>query len=520
MRRYLFYSPANMNSMSGSAVWTQSVAEILHRDEEASITMLLREPAQRELLTAPLRRLPRLTLLEPREIDPHVPNSRLTSEWALDLIEHLDQSMHFDVILLRGFSTCAAGARRPQIQSRLWSTYVLEPERDTSDAKYVAQLESIAQASRFVVVQSEAMRGLLESIVPGARGKTLILPPAVPTSSFTKLDLKQGVPQRLIYAGKYHPFYAVPELIEAFSAAKTSLPNLVFDLYGDQIAESASGGDWGRRLREQVGGQPGVRWHGAVSREVLEGSLHGGGVGLSVWDHRYGSAMNDLVISTKLLDYCNAGIPVVLNRTAAQEQILGVEYPLFVDSIGEVLPQLMRVLSDKDLYERSARMCAEAAKGFSYEAVSRALIPFLAGSLEVGSLLAARPKLPGAEWRIGIPMSKVEDGVTSALLVEIQSVLQRDPRIHLVIGVSADSKAADSASGEDPAAVHRSLIPDPIRSRVSFQTVTDPWNWWRTLGVIYRPKGIRLDERIARIGHDSKAEEVESLLELDALFCS
>ena len=89
-----------------------------------------------------------------------------------------------------------------------------------------------------------------------------------------------------------------------------------------------------------------------------------------------------------------------------------------------------------------------------------------------------------------------------------------------MIGVSADSKAADSASGEDPAAVHRSLIPDPIRSQVSFQTVTDPWNWWRTLGVIYRPKGIHLDERIARIGHDSKAEEVESLLELDALFRS
>ena len=78
-------------------------------------------------------------------------------------------------------------------------------------------------------------------------------------------------------------------------------------------------GGWADDLERRLVTTPGVTWHGAVSRDEVTRLLGRGGIALSLWDYRHGDRMNDLVVSTKLLDYCRAGLPVVLNRPAAQE---------------------------------------------------------------------------------------------------------------------------------------------------------------------------------------------------------
>ncbi|MGZ7032716.1 MAG: hypothetical protein ACXVIJ_12180, partial [Thermoanaerobaculia bacterium] len=66
-------------------------------------------------------------------------------------------------------------------------------------------------------------------------------------------------------------------------------------------------------------------------------------------------------------------LPVILQRTAAQELMLGSDYPLFVSSTAEVLPLIRELLTDPDLYQRAARTCRAAAERFTYANVFRDL---------------------------------------------------------------------------------------------------------------------------------------------------
>ncbi len=376
--RVCLFSPADLNIVSGASIWVEAVAQVLHAGLGTEVVIPLRTLERRTLVTGPLRELDGVELVDPRRIRPYVPASGLEIEESLDLIEGLDDAAPFDVIVVRSFGACLAAIERPSLRDRLWSTYVLEPERDIESAAYLADLARIAAASRWVVVQSEEMRGLLESVVPGARGRTIILPPAVPNPA-EPARLLPAPAARLWYAGKFHPFYPVPLMLDIFETLQPDHPDLEFHAIGDQVFRPPGGDAWADDLERRLRTTPGVTWHGAVARDDVVRLLGGGGIALSLWDYRHGDRMNDLVVSTKLLDYCRAGLPVVLNRTAAQATILGPDYPLFVDRAEDALEVVRRVLDDPALGLRAAVRCRDAALRFTYAAVRESIAPFLEG---------------------------------------------------------------------------------------------------------------------------------------------
>jgi glycosyltransferase involved in cell wall biosynthesis len=153
---------------------------------------------------------------------------------------------------------------------------------------------------------------------------------------------------------------------------------LEFHVAGDKIMPHPDDPAYQKRLAETLDSTPGVVWHGSLSREATMAMLAEGGVALNLWDYRYGPRMNDLVVSTKLLDYAAVGIPIVLTRTSAQEDILGRDYPLFVDEVDEALPVLRRVLADPAVYRAAAERTYAASRRFTTEAIHELIAPALA----------------------------------------------------------------------------------------------------------------------------------------------
>jgi glycosyltransferase involved in cell wall biosynthesis len=368
LARILLYSPANLNLMDGSAIWVQAIAEVLHAGADNHITIPLREPELRDVTTRLIRRLPRVRLV------PTVESHTLTT--VVDLIEALDGEKRFDVLLIRSFGACRIAARRERLRDRLWSTYIVEPERDTYEPEHNAQLSAIAINSRHVVAQSEEMRELTQQAIPAARDRLLILPPAIPDHPVKRVDPRNPVP-RLVYSGKFHPFYPVDRLIEAFVRLRGEVPGLEFVAVGDKIYNDPTDPGYAPGLRQLLSTTRGVVWRGAVSRAENEALLSEGGIGLSVWDYRHGSRMNDLVVSTKLLDYASVGLPTILNRNRSQERILGREYPLFVDGAEEVEGVVRRALGDPILYRDAADWIYEAVRPFGYSSVYSGISPFI-----------------------------------------------------------------------------------------------------------------------------------------------
>jgi glycosyltransferase involved in cell wall biosynthesis len=368
----LLYSPANLNQIDGSTIWVQSVVETLLADPRVFVTVPLRAPERRTIVSGPLRALERVDL-----IDAHprlaARNLGLTTTQALDLIERLDRDRPADVILLRSFELCRRAAERPRLRGRIWSTYILEPERDLDDPAYRAEMDRIAEASRYVVVQSDGMRDLLASAVPSARERTILLPPAIPPVSIPGADPTRPVP-RLLYTGKFHPFYPVELVMDITTALRGStVHDLEFHLAGDKITNLPDQPEYAARVEHRLRTTPGVIWHGGLSRTETSRLLAQGGVAISLWDHRFGSHMNDLVVSTKLLDYAAAGLPVVLTRTPTQVDMLGADYPLFVDDLREAAAVIELALTAPATYRAAAERTFEASRAFTYPEVAAAI---------------------------------------------------------------------------------------------------------------------------------------------------
>jgi glycosyltransferase involved in cell wall biosynthesis len=474
--RVCLYSPADLNLVSGSSIWVQAVAETLHAGPNVHVTIPLMAPERRTIITDLLRRLPRVELVDPRRQLRFVPPTGLYSTEILDLIEKLDRDQPFDHIVLRSFPYCRAALGRPSLRGRLWSTYILEPERDVEDPEHLADLAAIADASEYVVVQSEEMRALFEALVPAGRGRTIILPPAVPPVG---PEGRTPAPrrERLIYAGKFHPFYPVTQMTGFLTELRATHPDLEFHVLGDQVFRSPAHAAWADELERALTTTDGVAWHGALARDEVNRFVGQGGIALSLWDYRHGSRINDLVVSTKLLDYCAAGVPVVCNRTAAQETVLGEDYPLFVREPAEALPLLRRLLEDAELYADAAARCVAAAERYTYPRVHADLAPYLEGRPDGPLRTFDRPKLPDARFNLGL-LDADETAVRAAhdLLAELRG--DGGPW-RLIVGRTGEAPEP----GADPAGATLPRPPEALRDAVSVRTVDDVRNWWRTVGV-------------------------------------
>ena len=373
--RLLFFTMANLNIIDGSSIWMHSVAETLHVDPRTSTTILLRAPETRDVITRGLHRLARVELVDPRSLK-HADPAGLTVPLAVDALHRLDEARPFDAVILRAYEVCLEAVRTGAFGGRLWSCYILEPERDVSDPAYLAGMTRIAEASRQVVCQSEEMRALLESVVPAVIGKTILIAPGIPEDTVARPDPGVVVP-RMIYAGKFHRFYPVERMIGMLGRLRLDHPDLEFHVAGDKFHRPAGDTGYASELGRALSSTPGVIWHGGIGRDEVEALVAQGGIALSLWDFKHGPGMNNLVISTKLLDFCSVGLPVILNRTAAQEDVLGADYPLFVSRVEEAEPLLRRLLEDGDLYREASERTFAASRRYTYPSVYRHVAPYL-----------------------------------------------------------------------------------------------------------------------------------------------
>ncbi|MDK7243625.1 hypothetical protein, partial [Neisseria subflava] len=80
-----------------------------------------------------------------------------------------------------------------------------------------------------------------------------------------------------------------------------------------------------------------------------------------------------LEISTKVLESCAVGVPPLLNRTVAHEELLGADYPLFVDGVRDSARDVAaRIAAARHDLPALSRRVVEAAAPYRMAARARA----------------------------------------------------------------------------------------------------------------------------------------------------
>jgi glycosyltransferase involved in cell wall biosynthesis len=360
--RIALYAEVNMNLIDGSSVWVQSVSQTLTRIEGVEVTLLLRAPEQRDVLTAPLHANPSVELVHPEPLGDEGP---LDVETALAALEQLDRERDFDHVFLRGAGICAAAADRQAFSGRLWSYYLTPHE--FQPGQEVDQLRSIAPVSERVLCQTDPIRELAMAAVPDQAEKLTLLPPMIPSVANAPHRPKSGE-LKLVYAGKFAPEYYFREIIDVFGRLRRTHPDAELHLIGDKVHNPPADPGFKPAVETALAETENLVWHGGVSRKEVDELLREANVALSV---RH--PMMDKELATKVLEYGAAGCAVLLNRTALYEELLGADYPLFATDPGEILAVLKQVAKNSDLRDEAAERCVEAARAYTFERVAEQL---------------------------------------------------------------------------------------------------------------------------------------------------
>jgi glycosyltransferase involved in cell wall biosynthesis len=373
--RIAVYGDVNLNLIDGSAIWLAALAEVLALDPVTEVTVVCKAPITRELVVAPLLARPNVTLVA----DP-AGRARLTPAQALDVVESLDRAARFDVVLLRGFALCQEAAGRAALHGRLWTYLTDIPQQPhLADAATRAALGRIASASQRVLCQTDELRGLLEGLVPEAAWRTALLTPMVP-EGFVREPRPRSATPKLFYAGKFAPMWGFLETVAAFTALRATHPDLELHVAGDKVHDPPDDPAFAPAVRAALTDTPGLIWHGAVTRDEVADLLAACDIALSA---RHPDMDASLELSTKVLEYGAAGVPVVLNRNPLHERLLGPDYPLFIEHLDDLEAVLGRVLGDTGDWASAQATAHDLARDYTFPRVRDRLAP---------ALRAARPQ--------------------------------------------------------------------------------------------------------------------------------
>jgi len=361
-RRVLLYGDGNINIIDGSTIWLVSMAQVLARTN-SHVTLLLKARIISRKMLEPLVGLDNVTIVDPFEgLGDAVPPSKLLSvkEVAHRVVE-LDRAHRFDKIISRGFAISNELARTREFDGRFWPYVIDLPEPGAEPTReQLRDLEEISLASERMLVQTEDSRSYMEYRVPASVGKCVVINPMIP-DGLGPLPGRSARPAgRLqgVYAGKFAEGWMTLELCDVPRLLAERGVRLSLSMIGDKIMQSKRVPSWRRRMTTAVKSSPGVEWAGGLSRDDAMAYSKTADIGFS-WRAQELDSTHEL--STKVLEYCAMGVAPVVNRIAAHVELLGEDYPLFVDaSIESVLDAVERVARDPDLLEDARKKAMEA----------------------------------------------------------------------------------------------------------------------------------------------------------------
>lgn len=396
--RALVYGDVDLNLLDGSAIWVQGVTQALAA-ADCDVTVVLKAPVRTDRLTAPLQEMDAVTVRSPHAeaLLPDLTEASLTTAQAVAVLSAVDKAERFDLIVLRGQKLVAAAARDGSFDGRLW-TYLTDVPQSVPalTGQHAEDLAKIAESSRYLLCQTEDLRCFLEGSIPAACGKSVLFPPVLPAGSVARdpsRPVASGAPLRLVYTGKFAPRWNTLEMTELPARLQDRGVPAEIHMVGDKVHDDPKDSTYKRRMRAALGeigapAVPGVIWHGGQPRAEAMRLAAEGDIGLS-WRHPDLDA--SLELSTKVLEFGQLGLPVILNRTPMHEQLLGADYPLFAASLDDCADVAAAAAASPEVFALAAERTKAAAAEYALEKAAARLRDYLSRAVASDTAPVARP---------------------------------------------------------------------------------------------------------------------------------
>jgi glycosyltransferase involved in cell wall biosynthesis len=369
--RLALYGDVNLNIMDGSAIWAASLAEVLAGIENVRVSLLLKARIHRTTVISRLLDMaPALQLIEPT-----IPErTGLTPAEAVAQLVALDSRTPCHGFILRGLDVCYSAAQEKSLRARLWAYLTDIPQQAALiDASTRHRIETIIDASAYLLCQTPQMRDYLVNLFPQAAEKAKLLPPMVPSQPCGgHAAAIPDAPFCFAYAGKFAPRWGICDLFAAQKNLYAAVPDAELHVFGDKIHKPVDDPSFYATVQERLSAGDGLQWHGAVARDELLRLLTGMH---ACWAYRDPVFEREtLELSTKVLEYASLGLPMILARSKIFEELLGYDYPLFATSVEEASDHLLQLAQTPDFRKTAAARLEEVAARYTFASVRERLL--------------------------------------------------------------------------------------------------------------------------------------------------
>lgn len=358
------YTPANMNAIDGSSVWTQTITLALAGVANVDVTLLLSHAITTERMLGPLLHHSDITVIDP-VASKIITSDPLTLDDAANILARMTVRGP-QAFVVRGAEAAHRLAKERALKGRLWPYLTDIPQRvDDIDEGARERISEIMRASPVLLCQTEELRTFLETNFPPVTEKTWLFPPAIPGDiAPVILPPPANDDLKLCYAGKFARKWNTYEMCDLPTQLAERGIRAEVTMVGDKINRDPDWPEFVVEMKHKLESSPGVNWVGGVSRQKSIELMSSAHMGLS-W--RSPEMDNSLELSTKLLEYCAAGTPPILNRTAMHERIFGSDYPLFVDKDSPLVDLLESVTKKPHIYEGALQAVSGISANYTLE---------------------------------------------------------------------------------------------------------------------------------------------------------
>ena len=354
----LIYADVNLGYIDGSSIWLVSFVQMLHSIENVDITLLLKAIPRRDILLSSLPDSKRVKVIYPRN---GAKNTPLTPSEAVGMIVESDTMRGYDSIVLRGFEVCKTASEISSLRGRIWSYPIdIYQKADRWSDDEIEKIVSIAESSQVILYQTLSMRNRLLSVAGShIEEKTVYMPPMIPkrADGARKSFISEGVLQ-IVYAGKFAPLWGIGELLSLCERLIDKSVKLRLHIYGDKFHDASGDGEFKRHIEEYLHNREWIVYHGAKSRREVFDDYPKYDIGWA-WRNAEFERKTD-EISTKLLEYASAGLPVVSVPTDSTISLFGEGYPLFAEDMDELENLFVSIYGNPTILQRASEISFEA----------------------------------------------------------------------------------------------------------------------------------------------------------------
>jgi len=371
--KILIYGDSDLNLIDGSTTWLISLINVLTKNPNIQLDILLKKTILRDILIRPFLNNKQVNFINPWEVNKLKitnTNKTLDIKEAVSIIKKLDSKSPFDYIILRGFNLLIEASKNKSIALKTLG-YITDFPQDKSTVTplHMNKLKSIYKNIKYFFCQTpefiDYYKKLLLMDNSISEDKFILVPPMIPDYNISSPTFKTAG-KCLVYAGKFSTMWYTLEMVDAFIKIRNENHDIEFHMAGDKIMVDKIS-NFKEKMIDRLNNTDGVIWHKALNRDETEELINKCDVGIS-WRHP--DLDEDYYeLSTKVLEYGRLGKPVIMNRNPIHENLFGKDYPLYANSEDEFINQTKNALYNPEIYEFAAKRLYEVCKSFTYTEV-------------------------------------------------------------------------------------------------------------------------------------------------------